>query len=532
MDLAPIVYFAYNRALHARTSLEAIKNNYLADSSSLYIYADGPKEDASEEELNKIKETRKVFREQKWCKEVFINELGINKGCTNSITDGITEMFTKFEKLIIIEDDVQTSKGFLKFMNEALNLYEKDERVMHISGFFPSSKVKLPDTFFTVQAQIWGWATWKRAWKLNNTNTQDLIEKLYNSDRIDEFNLGGHFYGFESIRTGTQVYWDPKWYASVFLANGLALTPKMSLVRNIGHDGSGINCGESNNFNISAIAEEIKVYPVKIIENKKATEQLQNLWKKEYESKKDYKESVKEYIPNKLIHQWKSLSSKRYRELKRIEKLPQFIDCRKFTFDVFDKPIKIFSNKEFLSSYDEIFVQEIFKLKTNNPQPLIVDIGTNIGLIAIYLNNLYPESRIILYEPDKFKFEILQYNLKSFSFPNVTSYNADLDDFIKNNIMKEFNGKHFDFLKIDIPGKELNILNEIQPLLSNVDNLFIRYSSYQKQKQNLNQIIEILSDNGFRYYLNINAYRSPQPFNNINVGRGIDNQVNIFAYRS
>ena len=532
MDLAPIVYFAYNRPFHARKSLEAIMNNDLADSSSLFIYADGPKENATEEDLEKIKETRKVFREQKWCKEVHIIESDINKGCTNSITDGVTEMLNKFEKLIIIEDDVETSKGFLKFMNEALTLYENDTRVMHISGFFPPTTVKLPDTFFTILAQVWGWATWRRAWKLNNTNTEDLIQKLYNSDRLDEFNLGGHFYAFESIRTSANVMWDPKWYASVFLANGLALTPKMSLVRNIGHDGSGINCGPSNNFNISAVADEIKVYPIKVIENKKATKELANLWKRENETSKSSRELVKDFIPKELIHQGKLLSSKSYRELKRIEKLPQFMDGRKYVFNVFNSPIKIFNKREFLNSYDEIFIQEIFKFKTTNSQPVIIDIGTNIGLSAVYFNNLYPKSSIILYESDDFKYEFLQYNISSFKYTNVSLHNGDMDNFIKYTLEKYYNDKEIDLLKIDLMGREQHILKEINPLLKNINNLFIRYTSFEKGKQKLNVILETLTNNGFRYYLNINAYKSPQPFYNINIGRGIDSQINIFAYKS
>ena len=136
--LAPIVLFVYNRPWHTEQTLNALMQNELADQSVLYIYADGPKENATEEQLKKIEEVRHVIRTKKWCKEVHIIESEKNKGLADSIINGVTEIVNKYGKVIVLEDDIVTSKGFLKYMNEALELYKEEDKVYHISGYmFP-----------------------------------------------------------------------------------------------------------------------------------------------------------------------------------------------------------------------------------------------------------------------------------------------------------------------------------------------------------------------------------------------------------
>ena len=74
MQLAPIVLFVYNRPGHTEQTLVALAANTLADQSSLFIYSDGPKEDATLETIAQICEVREVIRKKKWCKHVHIVE--------------------------------------------------------------------------------------------------------------------------------------------------------------------------------------------------------------------------------------------------------------------------------------------------------------------------------------------------------------------------------------------------------------------------------------------------------------------------
>ena len=90
MTFSPIVLFVYNRPWHTRQTLESLANNELADESTLYIYADGPKPNASDEQKEKISEVRQIIREKQWCKDVQIIESSINKGLADSIIEGVT----------------------------------------------------------------------------------------------------------------------------------------------------------------------------------------------------------------------------------------------------------------------------------------------------------------------------------------------------------------------------------------------------------------------------------------------------------
>jgi len=83
--LAPIILFAYNRPRHTEQALEALAENAESAHSILYIFADGPKENASVNDLQKIQDTRTILLKKKWCREVKIMASEINIGLANSI---------------------------------------------------------------------------------------------------------------------------------------------------------------------------------------------------------------------------------------------------------------------------------------------------------------------------------------------------------------------------------------------------------------------------------------------------------------
>ena len=247
--LAPIVLFIYNRPWHTAQTLNALKRNLLANESILYIFADGPKLDATDIDISKIKETREFIRKEKWCKDVIIVESSKNRGLGTSIHQGVTEIIKKHGKVIVLEDDLITSEGFLKFHNDALKTYESDVKVMHIGTYIPKFKgqEKLPETFFLENMSCLGWSTWKRAWDNYNHDTKTLYETITKSKEIlYKFNLDGVrnlHPQLENNLLGKSNTWAINWYATIFFANGLCLYPKQAMVEHIGWDGSGTNTG-------------------------------------------------------------------------------------------------------------------------------------------------------------------------------------------------------------------------------------------------------------------------------------------------
>lgn len=266
--LAPIVLFVYNRPSHTEQTLLALEKNDLAKDSILYVFADGPKEGASEETLNDIKRTREIVRSKNWCKAIHIKEWQHNCGLANNIIAGVSEVVSQYGKIIVLEDDLITSKGFLAYMNKALELYENSNNVYQISGhFFPLPKIKrLNRSHFLPLITTWGWATWKRAWDKFDEQGKDYEKLKTDTELSKRFDLDGAYpyteMMLDQMERKTINSWGIRWWWSVFKQNGITLYPDKSLVLNNGY-GEGAThtkTGDSSDNDFQA-DYSINVYP-------------------------------------------------------------------------------------------------------------------------------------------------------------------------------------------------------------------------------------------------------------------------------
>ena len=250
LDLAPIVLFVYNRPDHTKQTVEALQKNELAIDSELFIYSDAAKNENAEQKVNEVRE---YIKNIDGFKKVTIVEREKNWGLANSIIDGVTKIVNEYGKIIVLEDDLVTSPYFLKFMNEALDIYEDESQVISIHGYiYPING--LPETFFIKGADCWGWATWKRGWDIFEADGQKLLNELKKRKLQKEANFNNS-YGYvemlESQILGKNNSWAIRWYASAFLKDMLTLYPGKSYVQNIGHDSQGTHCKhETNVFNV------------------------------------------------------------------------------------------------------------------------------------------------------------------------------------------------------------------------------------------------------------------------------------------
>jgi GT2 family glycosyltransferase len=256
MMMAPIALFSYNRPEHTRQTLQTLAANPEAAHSRLIVYSDGPR---SGDEA-KVAEVRALLRERAWCGDVRIIESAVNRGLAASITHGVTELLREHERLVVLEDDLALSPGFLAYMNRALDLYAAEPRVMSISGWLPEMDLALPETFFLRTTTSWGWATWRRAWSSFEPDAAKLCRQV--EPRLREFNVEGGYDYFRQLRLnaeGRLKTWAVLWYASIFLQAGLTLHPRRSLVRNIGHDHSGTHSQPDERFLHASLAQSIPV---------------------------------------------------------------------------------------------------------------------------------------------------------------------------------------------------------------------------------------------------------------------------------
>jgi hypothetical protein len=272
-ELTPIVLFVYNRPDHTRKTLESLADCFQASDSHLFIFCDGPKPDASRIEIEKIKEVRRVIGERKWCAHVKITESETNRGLANSIIHGVTKITYEYGKVIVLEDDLVVSPFFLQYMNDALHTYEKTEKVMQVCGYmFPIDSTGLKDSFLLRLTSSWGWGTWKRAWKFFESNANILLSR-FPDDAVHRFNLDGaydYFSFFRLLREKRVDSWAIRWYASVFLQDGLCVHPSRSLILNAGNDDSGIHSGNTSMYDTTLMDHKVTYFEESIEENPEA----------------------------------------------------------------------------------------------------------------------------------------------------------------------------------------------------------------------------------------------------------------------
>ena len=244
-NLAPIVLFVYNRPWHTKQTINALLQNEGAIESELIIYSDAAK---SSKDCANVQAVRNYISSISGFKRVEIIEREKNWGLASSIIDGVTATVSEFGKVIVLEDDMVTSPFFLSYMNDALNRFSNDPRVISVHAYTYPVKEILPEAFFLKGADCWGWGTWKRGWDHFNADGQELLGELNRRELIEEFDFKGA-YGYSRMLkaqiAGHNDSWAIRWYASAFLANKLTIYPGRSLVHNIGNDDSGMHCGWS-----------------------------------------------------------------------------------------------------------------------------------------------------------------------------------------------------------------------------------------------------------------------------------------------
>jgi|WetSurSiteA1Bulk_404760.scaffolds.fasta_scaffold00655_6 hypothetical protein len=277
---APIVFFAYNRPEHTRLALESLLQCEGAVDSELFIYSDGA---AGAGNTKKVQEVRKIVRMKRWCKDVHIIERDENLGLALSILQGVSEIVNRYGNIIVLEDDLIISPQFLNFMNAALEIYKDIPEVMHISGYMFPVKGNLPETFFYRAASCWGWATWKRAWEKFDPDAKRLLSEIRNRGMRRQFDIEGsadYYKMLQKQANGKLDSWAIRWYASVFLHKGLCLHPGISLVNNIGHDGTGVHCASTHAFTVRLGNQKVSKYKMEIKEDEDVVEKMESFYRK------------------------------------------------------------------------------------------------------------------------------------------------------------------------------------------------------------------------------------------------------------
>lgn len=280
--LAPIILFVYNREEHTRKTLEALKMNFLAKESILYIFSDGAKTEKDQEKVWSVRSLVKKYSSDFF--ETHIVEADKNQGLAASVISGVSKVIEGYGKVIVVEDDIVTSPYFLTYMNEALNYYADNKKIWSISGYtmpMRSLRKYKKDVFLSYRASSWGWGTWLDRWQIIDWEISDYNEFRINKERICKFERGGKDLPcmLEDQRQGKIDSWAIRWCYWQSKCDMLTIYPRVSLVQNIGYDGSGTHGGNEEVFGNCRVAREAKRYDFSDVElDRKITREFYEIY--------------------------------------------------------------------------------------------------------------------------------------------------------------------------------------------------------------------------------------------------------------
>tara|TARA_X000000950_G_scaffold286663_1_gene396256 strand:+ start:4456 stop:5376 length:921 start_codon:yes stop_codon:yes gene_type:complete len=265
---APVIIFAYNRFNLLKNTISHLKKNLRATDTNIFIFIDGPKNVNDTIQIDKI---NKYLLTLNGFKTIKILNNKINLGLKKSILDGINYIFKKYEKIIVLEDDIQTSKYFLEFINRALDMYKDEESVCQVSGYSYLEKYfknnNNTSSYFLKGGDCLAWGTWKRAWKIYEDDSIKLYNKIKKNGLIREFDRQGSSNFSNDLKSNSQNQksWAINWYASTFLLNMYTLYPLKSLALHIvDHEQESTNYKIQKNDPLKIDISDDRNIPVKI----------------------------------------------------------------------------------------------------------------------------------------------------------------------------------------------------------------------------------------------------------------------------
>jgi hypothetical protein len=106
--------------------------------------------------------------------------------------------------------------------------------------------------YFSKYAHIWGWATWKRAWKCYDVDIKSFDEFKRENQINNVFKIKQQqkywMKIFQLVYNGKIDTWDYQWAYTCFINNGLCIMPNINLVSNIGFNRDSLHTKDENSI--------------------------------------------------------------------------------------------------------------------------------------------------------------------------------------------------------------------------------------------------------------------------------------------
>jgi hypothetical protein len=276
MVKTPVAFLIFNRPDTTQKVFDAIRQ---AKPEKLLVVADGPRADRPGE-AEKCEACRAIIDGVDWECEILTNYSDVNLGCKRRVSSGLDWVFQQVEEAIILEDDCLPHTTFFRFCEELLEFYKTDTRIVHING--TNNGIITPNSGasyrFSKLTNVWGWASWRRAWKYYDVNITFWTELVKQKTLLDGVFTSKHEIGLRSkiwqdVYDGKIDSWDYQWYLTCICQSGISIVPNQNLVSNIGF---GFDATHTKNLdhqfaNLSTeVIEFPLVHPLFLLKNTQA----------------------------------------------------------------------------------------------------------------------------------------------------------------------------------------------------------------------------------------------------------------------
>jgi hypothetical protein len=234
-DVAVLI-LGYNRPNDMRKLIEALR---LIKPARMYFSVDGPSI-FREGDNEKVLETQRLLGEINWNCNIKTRFLATNMGCKVAISSAIDWFFENEDYGIILEDDCIPTPAFFNFAAKRLIEYKDNPRVMHVSGssYFMKETNNKSSYYYSRIPNVWGWATWKRAWNymqlidsnLDTKLTSVKVHNYFHNRKVSKWFLRY----IEEAKSPNSSVWSTSWTLSIINNQGVCISPMGNLVKNIG----------------------------------------------------------------------------------------------------------------------------------------------------------------------------------------------------------------------------------------------------------------------------------------------------------
>lgn len=239
VEKAPLLLLVFNRPRLTEKLLEALEP---AGDRRIYVSCDGARPGVPGER-DAVLEVRRLVSEVAQTSSGRLRLLPSNAGCGQAVSSALDWFFGVEESGIVLEDDCIPRPESWGFFDEMLDRYQSEPRVGHIGArnIVPEDYWTEPDSDYRYSriAHVWGWATWRRAWKGYRLRAQPA--PMPNLGVLDRWSRSYWRWAFNEAFSGRIDTWDFQWIAHLWTQSQIAITPKSTVVDNVGLVGGGVH---------------------------------------------------------------------------------------------------------------------------------------------------------------------------------------------------------------------------------------------------------------------------------------------------